>query len=395
MKDNLSYDFADAIAAYDFADASLGFVSFECLIIALIVGFSKMNAGWGIAAFVIAVALYMIPIVGGVLSIALSLIETLIVFAILFEISTPTITCFLTILSFFILVSIHGHFGVISDDGIFGYSLIISETLIISWAVWFATKSIPLACILFVILIIIMFVPVVRVFELVALSFTTSLVVFTLAHMIIEKIQYCIAAALIVLAYTGYNHAAAYSKINYSEMKRIRNRQKLEEEVFINYEMLKERLYNQYPEIGKQYHYYKVSICKNEKEQEEFELDWKKYLYYLDTTGTFCTFNSFFEDKGLYKSSSYNTEFANEWKQRQFESHQDNASAEQEKETEEKMDESHIIYFAGVQDAEALKKRYHDLLKIYHPDNQNGEVGTMQQIQQEYEYLKTCLGDKS
>ncbi len=41
MKDNLSYDFADAIAAYNFADASLGFVSFECLIIALVVGFSK------------------------------------------------------------------------------------------------------------------------------------------------------------------------------------------------------------------------------------------------------------------------------------------------------------------------------------------------------------------
>lgn len=59
------------------------------------------------------------------------------------------------------------------------------------------------------------------------------------------------------------------------------------------------------------------------------------------------------------------------------------------------MNERHIIYFAGVQDAEALKKRCHDLLKIYHPDNQNGEVGTMQQIQQEYEYLKVCLGDRS
>ncbi|NDO49970.1 hypothetical protein FMM75_11435 [Lachnospiraceae bacterium MD335] len=106
MKDNLSYDFAEAIAAYDFADASLGFVSFECLIIALIVGFSKMNAGWGIAAFVIAVVLYMIPIVGGVLSIALSLIETFVVLGILTLISTPTITCFLTIISFFILITL-------------------------------------------------------------------------------------------------------------------------------------------------------------------------------------------------------------------------------------------------------------------------------------------------
>lgn len=390
MKDNLSYDFADAISAYDFADASLGFVSIECLIISLIVGFSKMDAGWGIAAFIIAIVLYMIPIVGGVLSIALSLIETFFVLGILTLISTPTISCFLTIFSFFVLVSIHRHFGVISDDGIFGYSLLISEALIISWLIWYGTKLIPLACISFIILMIIMFIPVVRVIELIALSLATSVVVFMFAQDAAIKTQYCIIAALIVLAYTGYNHAAAYSKIDYVEMKNAKKRQKLQQEVFVNYELMKEKLYNQYPEIGKQYHYYKVSVCKNEEEREEFELDWKKYLYYLDKSETFCTFNYFFEEKGLYKSSSYNKDFANEWKQRQSQSEQNNSQQQQEKVKQNDAAQT-LMYFAGINDVEALKKRYHDLLKIYHPDNQNGEVGTMQQIQQEYEYLSEKL----
>ena len=44
-------------------------------------------------------------------------------------------------------------------------------------------------------------------------------------------------------------------------------------------------------------------------------------------------------------------------------------------------------YFAGVNDKKSLKKRYHDLLKIYHPDNQNGDSTVSKQIQAEYDSL--------
>lgn len=50
--------------------------------------------------------------------------------------------------------------------------------------------------------------------------------------------------------------------------------------------------------------------------------------------------------------------------------------------------ERQIIYFNGVTDNASLKKRYHELLKIYHPDNQNGDTETVQRIQEEYEYLE-------
>lgn len=46
------------------------------------------------------------------------------------------------------------------------------------------------------------------------------------------------------------------------------------------------------------------------------------------------------------------------------------------------------LFFAGVSDKKALKKRYKDLLKIYHPDNVSGDVGTIQEINREYDRLQ-------
>lgn len=49
------------------------------------------------------------------------------------------------------------------------------------------------------------------------------------------------------------------------------------------------------------------------------------------------------------------------------------------------------VFFAGVKNQLALKKRYKDLLKIYHPDNLAGDKEMMQQISKEYEHLKRLL----
>lgn len=46
------------------------------------------------------------------------------------------------------------------------------------------------------------------------------------------------------------------------------------------------------------------------------------------------------------------------------------------------------MFFCGVNNGDALKKRYKDLIKIYHPDNLNGDKGTLQEINIEYEKLK-------
>lgn len=51
------------------------------------------------------------------------------------------------------------------------------------------------------------------------------------------------------------------------------------------------------------------------------------------------------------------------------------------------------LFFCGVDNEDALKKRYKDLIKIYHPDNLNGDKSTIQEINTEYEKLKALYGE--
>lgn len=51
------------------------------------------------------------------------------------------------------------------------------------------------------------------------------------------------------------------------------------------------------------------------------------------------------------------------------------------------------MFFSGVGNELALKKRYRDLLKIYHPDNLNGDTETVRYINEEYNNLKAFLCD--
>jgi chromosome segregation ATPase len=45
------------------------------------------------------------------------------------------------------------------------------------------------------------------------------------------------------------------------------------------------------------------------------------------------------------------------------------------------------MFFSGVSDKKALKKRYKELIKIYHPDGTDGDTATVAEINREYEDL--------
>lgn len=45
------------------------------------------------------------------------------------------------------------------------------------------------------------------------------------------------------------------------------------------------------------------------------------------------------------------------------------------------------LFFSGVGSKQSLKKRYKDLIKIYHPDNMDGDKNTIQEINREYDHL--------
>ena len=52
-------------------------------------------------------------------------------------------------------------------------------------------------------------------------------------------------------------------------------------------------------------------------------------------------------------------------------------------------------YFAGVKTVEELRKKYRELLKKYHPDNDGGSVEITQEINAEYDALFAILSKES
>lgn len=53
------------------------------------------------------------------------------------------------------------------------------------------------------------------------------------------------------------------------------------------------------------------------------------------------------------------------------------------------------IFFAGVTGQSSLKKRYKDLLKIYHPDNKCGDTDAIQEINREYQRLLAKMQEQA
>jgi len=49
------------------------------------------------------------------------------------------------------------------------------------------------------------------------------------------------------------------------------------------------------------------------------------------------------------------------------------------------------LFFRGVATQQSLKKRYKDLIKIYHPDNVDGDNSLVIEINKEYDHLSQVL----
>ncbi len=49
------------------------------------------------------------------------------------------------------------------------------------------------------------------------------------------------------------------------------------------------------------------------------------------------------------------------------------------------------LLFSGVRNMRSLKKRYRELIKVFHPDNGSGDTDVLNMINEEYELLKKSL----
>lgn len=87
-----------------------------------------------------------------------------------------------------------------------------------------------------------------------------------------------------------------------------------------------------------------------------------------------------------YQENSYNDSYQSKYGENQ------NSNGNNQQNTE---DTALISLFAGCNDKESLRKRYRELMKIYHPDNFNGDNEMCQKIQSIYEKLCNKHKDNS
>lgn len=366
----------DLIFEYNFVNFGSKLVWFELIFVALIVGLGTESYGWGVGIFILLVAMLGIPLVSGVYTLAFSLFESWFIWYILFNLTTPGWCWFISICFFYILVELHRSFGDV-DYVTFGYSLIVFDGLIISIGVYAIQKTIILPIIVFVLIFALAFIPLIRVIESIALTILTAVFMYSIAFPS-SGTTTSLGVAAFALIYSGVSYIFVYMGIDYIGILKAKKRAKAFAESEQELSDIKHNLYNKFPDLEKNYYYFYTQVCKTDSDKEKFNFDWNKYLYYLNRTSNIITFNEYFEQEKLYRTSHYNSDFAqkhSEW----------NKQSKQEKFNSANNEES--IYFAGVDSLESLKKRYHDLIKIYHPDNQNGDHTISQHIQDEYDSL--------
>lgn len=372
---------ANFIKSYRIVTKSLFFVGLESLLIAFIIGMAKENVGWGIGSYIILMLLYGFPIVGGVFAFVFSLIESIAIYVILLNYTSATWSWFISIIAFIALVYMHQIYGNIEETAK-GYSLIIFDSLVICGCTYLLSKNMLISIMIFAIMMVMMFVPILRVIESVILSLGTAVIMYWFASDSLDS-PYSVLVALFALIYTGVSYVFAYLTIDYKGLFRAKKQQKYIKEQDEKMCEIRSKLYYQFPELEKKYYYFYTEVCQTEKERAQFEYDWDMYLIYLNVSGEKITFNQYFDKEKLYRSSKYNRDFA----KKNSDSDEFRGNEQAREVNFNYTDDKSIIYFTGVDNAESLKKRYYDLLKIYHPDNQNGDMVVSQKIQEEYEFL--------
>lgn len=196
-------------------DSSIYFVIIESFIIAGITGIYTKNLLWGTVAFFVLVIAYEIPVLGNILSITSAMIETYAIYEFGLKFLPTPINAFITLITVYLLMIVHRILGVMSKNNnskeAFRYSLIISECLMLSIAVWYYQKSIPVACVVFAALTVMVFTPTLRIIGRLGLTFGTSFLVWEVTHKHMEM-KYSVLITALVFIYIGFHHAIFYTK---------------------------------------------------------------------------------------------------------------------------------------------------------------------------------------
>lgn len=353
----------------------------ESILLSLLIGlyFNNILLGFGICFILI--ILEGIPLISVVYPFLFSLTESILIFKIIKNYMPVNQGSLIALISFFILVEIHKSAGKTNCIAL-GYGLILFEEILIAGLLYSFNQEIQLSTIL--ILTGIFFLTCISFCRMIAiflLTISTSGLIFLYAQTFLTN-QNSILFLILSLCYSGTVYLWAYIGNDYIGLYRQKKFEKILSAKEKDYPDIKSRMYEKYPVLAGQYQYYQTSVCTNSEERQEFDTDWKHYLIYLDSSSRNITFNRFFEKQKLYQIRKY--------KQNPYRTNPYHTTRKSNRSSNPNLQGGIMngtSYFAGVNDRKSLKKRYRDLLKIYHPDNENGDSNVSRQIQEEYEAL--------
>ena len=138
-------------------------------------------------------------------------------------------------------------------------------------------------------------------------------------------------------------------------------------------------VYKQNPQLEKEAAYFEKSVCRSAEEREEFTFDWRCYIEQIYASSQFVEFTNWFEFNQRWKYTTYNHEYTERYKSyresnTKYGYEESQQSDQQGKTASANSFHQETEWFKGVHSEEELTKRYKDLLKIYHPDNQTGDT---------------------
>lgn len=354
----------------------------ESILLSILIGLYFQNALWGLGTCFVLIILESIPLFSVVYILPFSLMESIVICKIIISYLPMNQSSLIALFVFFLLVEMHKTYGQISCTAL-GYAMILFEEFLIAGLLYSLNHEIHLSFVL--ILAAVFFLSCIyfcRIIAIFLLTIASVGLIYLYGQSFLDRfhiilfsfLSFCYFWAVYLWAYLGNDYIGLYRQKKF---------QKMLEAKMNEFPDIKSRMYEKYPVLPGQYQYYQTSVCSNSEERREFDTDWKHYLIYLDSSSHNITFNQFFEKQKLYQIRRY--------KQNPYRVNMHYTTKQGNRNTGKPdmqgAKTNGTSYFAGVNDKKSLKKRYHDLLKIYHPDNQNGDSSVSKQIQEEYDSL--------
>lgn len=361
-----------------FSNSAIKLTWLESIFFSIIIGlhFKSILLGFGICFLLI--ILEGIPLISVVYTLLFSFMESIFIFKSMITYLPMDQSIFFSLFAFIILVEMHKAIGRINCIAS-GYAMILFEEILIAGLLYTLNHKIQLSSILILsgifFLTCISFCRIIAIF---LLTITTVRLIYLYSQQFLEH-PYIILFLILILCYCSIVYLCAYLGNDFIGLYRQQKFKKILEAKENDFLDIKGRMYEKYPVLPGQYQYYQTSIRNNNEERREFETDWKHYLIYLDFSSRNITFNQFFEKQKLYQIRRY--------KQNPYRINPYHTTKQHNRNNSMSDVKNDTLYFAGVNDMKSLKKRYRDLLKIYHPDNQNGDPTVSRQIQEEYDSL--------